>query len=122
MPGARLHGLFQEGAMLQQLMVGLWVCAGSPRVLLLKDLSSHTAGHQQGAGPAFRGTLFNKPFSRWEAFVQTQSHTTADAVRLFVSLIKQQQFTQEVFSGCQKKSYQQSREEQGDGYSPSVCS
>lgn len=47
-PEARLHGMFQCGVTLQQLVVGLWVCAGAPRVLVLKDLSSHTAGAQLG--------------------------------------------------------------------------
>lgn len=46
MPGARLYGMFQWGVMLQQLLVVLWVCAGAPRVPVLKDLSSHTAGAQ----------------------------------------------------------------------------
>lgn len=67
-------------------------------------------------------TFCNKPFSRWEPAVQTQSHTTGNAIRFLVSLIKQRHFTQKVFSGCQKKSYQQSTEAQGDGYCPSVCS
>lgn len=89
MPGARLHGLFQWAVMLQYLVLGLWVCAGGPRVLVLKYLSSHTAGHQQGAGPTFTVTLCNKALTGGNLLYK-QSHTTANAIRFLVSLIKQQ--------------------------------